>query len=215
MKTIYFLSGLGADERAFVSLQQNGIAGKPIKWISPKKHESLREYCARLTDQLDADSGIVLVGVSFGGIVAQEISKLVKVDKVIILSSIKSVRELSWRLSVVRALGLYRLAPSGLLKWANLLARSYSFGTQTKAESELLGQIIKDTDSSFMKWAIGELMRWKGGAPNPAVVHIHGDKDRIFPIGRIRNAITIAGGSHFMIVNRAKEISELIEKEIG
>ena len=66
-----------------------------------------------------------------------------------------------------------------------------------------------------MKWAIEEMMRWKGGAPNPAVVHIHGDKDRIFPIGRIKNAITIAGGSHFMIVNRAKEISSLSKRRLA
>lgn len=215
MKTIYFVSGLGADERAFQFLQQNGITGKHIKWVAPKKHESLRDYCMRLTEQLDAPGGIILVGVSFGGIVAQEISKLVKVDKVIILSSVKSAKELGWRLNLVRALSLHKLAPSRFLKWSNLLACDYYFSIRTKAESKLLHLIVKDIDCSFMKWAIDELMRWKGGAPNPAVVHIHGDKDRIFPIGQIKNAITIAGGSHFMIVNRAKEISELIEKEIG
>jgi pimeloyl-ACP methyl ester carboxylesterase len=215
MKTIYFISGLGADERAFQFLQQNGITGKHIKWVAPKKHEGLRDYCMRLTEQLDAPGGIVLIGVSFGGIVAQEISKLVKVDKVIILSSVKSAKELGWRLNLVRALSLHKLAPSRFLKWSNLLACDYYFNIRTKAESKLLRLIVKDIDCSFMKWAIEAMMKWKGGAPNLAVVHIHGDKDRIFPIGHIKNAITIAGGSHFMIVNRAKEISELIEKEIG
>jgi len=215
MSTIYFISGLGADERAFQHLQQNGITGKHIRWVTPRKHENLRDYCARLTDQIDTRSGIILVGVSFGGIVAQEISKLIAVDKVIILSSIKSANECSWRLNLARTLGLYKLAPSRFLKWTNLLACDYYFSIRTKADRQLLHMIIRDIDSSFMKWAVAELMQWKGDAANLAVVHIHGDKDRIFPIGRIRNAITIAGGSHFMVVNRAKEIAAIIEKEIG
>ena len=215
MKTIYFVSGLGADERAFQHLQQNGITGKLIKWVAPKKHESLRDYCMRLTDQLDAPGGIILIGVSFGGIVAQELSKLVKVDKVIILSSIKSPEELSRPLNAARALGLHRLFPPSLVKWAATAIRGYLFGATTRAERELLRLIIRDTDTRFVGWAIEVMMRWRGGAPSPAVVHIHGDKDRIFPIGRIKSAITIAGGSHFMIVNRAKEIAEIIKKEIG
>jgi hypothetical protein len=65
-----------------------------------------------------------------------------------------------------------------------------------------------------MKWAIEEIMGWNNDQLNSELIHIHGDKDRIFPTGRIKNAINISNGGHFMIVNRAKEISELIGKEI-
>jgi len=215
MKTIYFISGLGADERVFQYLHLTGVNAKYIHWEIPQKHESLRDYSARLIPQIDLSGEVILLGVSFGGMVAQEISKIIPVHKVIILSSIKSIREFDWQLRLVRALRLYCFVPSRVLKWSNLLTGNYYFGTTTKAESHLLKLIILDTDRLFMQWAIREIMRWNyDGHSNPAIVHIHGDNDRIFPIKNITNAILIKGGGHFMIVNRADEISAIIEREI-
>jgi pimeloyl-ACP methyl ester carboxylesterase len=215
MKNVYYISGLGADERVFNYLKLTDVREKYIKWVVPEKHESLHSYCKRLTTQIDLTNDIILIGVSFGGIVAQEISKIIRVNKVIIISSVKSPKEFDWKLRCVRFLKLHRLAPSRFLKWSNSLTGDYYFGTETKAESDLLKLIIKDTDRFFMKWAIEEIMGWNNNQLNSGLIHIHGDKDRIFPTGRIKNAINISNGGHFMIVNRAKEISELIEKEIS
>ncbi|HEY5746117.1 MAG TPA: alpha/beta hydrolase [Chryseolinea sp.] len=215
MKTLYYISGLGADERVFRYLTLPGIDQKHIKWVEPKKQERLSDYCKRLIPQIDLERGVILVGMSFGGIVAQEISKIIKTDKVIIISSVKSEREFDWQLNMVRVLKLYRLVPSPLLRWSNLLTGDYYFGTQSKLESDLLKQIIKDSDMPFTQWAIAEIMRWKNDRVTDNLIHIHGDKDRIFPIKRIKNTTRVDNGGHFMIVNKAKEISALIEKEIS
>jgi len=211
---IYYISGLGADERVFKYLDLGQLEYKYIKWETPAKHEKLQDYCKRLIAQIDLSKEIILVGVSFGGIVAQEISKIIETKKVIILSSIKSAKEYNWQLSLVRKLKLHKLAPSRFLKWSNRLTGDYYFGVTNRSESELLKQIIKDTDRFFMKWAIEEIMSWKGNSTNTNIVHIHGDKDRIFPVNRIKNFISIKGGGHFMIVNRAKEISDIIKFEL-
>lgn len=215
MKAIYYISGLGADERVFGYLQLKCENQKHVKWVTPKPQEGLHEYCKRLLDQIDLSQDIVLIGVSFGGIVAQEISKLIKVKNVIIISSVKSAKEFDWQLRCVRFLRLHRIVPSRLLKWSNLLTGDYYFGTKTRAESDLLRLIIKDTDRTFMKWAIDEIMKWDNVIANDKLMHIHGDRDRIFPIARIKDPIRVIDGGHFMIVNRAREISEIIEKEIG
>ena len=215
MKTIYYISGLGADERVFKYLNLQGVNEKYIKWETPQKHETLKHYCKRLTEQIDLGNEIVLVGVSFGGIVAQEIAKIIKVEKVIIISSVKSAKEFTFQLKLVRFFSLHKLVPSRFMKWSNLLTGDYYFYTQTKAESALLRAIIEDTDMFFMKWAIEEIIKWDNTSIDHNLTHIHGDKDRIFPIRKIRNAIRINDGGHFMIVNRAKEIAEIIEKEIN
>ena len=44
----------------------------------------------------------------------------------------------------------------------------------------------------------------------PNIVHIHGNNDGIFPIKHIKNCIVIEGGTHVMILNKAKEISKLL-----
>jgi len=72
---VYFISGLGADERVFQFIDLTKIEHYFIKWNEPKKDESLSEYCLKLTEQIDKTNGIILIGVSFGGIIAQEILK--------------------------------------------------------------------------------------------------------------------------------------------
>lgn len=63
---------------------------KVIRWIKPDSQELLSDYCKRLTSQIDPADKIVLISISFGGIVVQEISKRIKVDKVIIIPNIKA-----------------------------------------------------------------------------------------------------------------------------
>jgi pimeloyl-ACP methyl ester carboxylesterase len=211
---IYFISGLGADERVFKYLNLGNYRYKHIKWEKPTSRESLLDYCGRLLKQIDLSEEIILIGVSFGGIVAQEISRIINVRKVIILSSVKSKEEFSWQLSTVSKFQLYKLVPSGILKWSNKLTGEYYFGVNSAIESELLKQILNDTDSMFLKWAIDAIMKWDGNSTDSNLVHLQGDKDRIFPVTRMKNFIRIVGGGHFMVVNRAEEISEIIKSEI-
>lgn len=211
---VYFISGLGADERVYQFLDLPGIDKTYIQWITPKKNEPLRDYAIRLSEQIDWQHEVVLIGMSFGGLVAQEIASVHKCRKVIIISSVKSPTEYSLPLSFARLTGVYRLVPPSLLKWSTRFIADYYFSTQSKEESRLLHQIIQDTDMTFLAWAIQKLMQWQG-APAPLnLVHIHGNQDHIFPIKPIKNAISIDLGGHFMIVNKSKQMSVLLTHEI-
>ena len=207
---VYFISGLGADERVFQFLNLSGIAHHFIKWLVPEKAESLKGYATRLAKQIDMDQEIILIGVSFGGIVAQELAKLLPCKKVIIISSIKSHTEFSWAMALARKTQIHQVIPTWLLTVSNKLTADYYFGTTTKAESKLLHQIIRDTDPVFMRWAIHQIMNWHNISYPENLVHIQGSNDRIFPIGKMKNVIQIAKSGHFMIVNQAGQIEQLI-----
>jgi pimeloyl-ACP methyl ester carboxylesterase len=213
MKTVYFISGLGADERVFQFLDLPGIEKRFIQWVTPEKGESLNAYCRRLIIQVKPQNEVILVGISFGGIVAQEIATIIPCQKVIIISSVKSPDEFNWSLSLVRKTKAHRIVPAWFLKATNHLSAAYYFSTKTKEESQLLHQIIRDTDQKFMVWAIDQIMEWRGNN-TITVTHLHGTADRIFPIRSIRQATTISGGGHFMIVNRASEISKLLQETL-
>jgi pimeloyl-ACP methyl ester carboxylesterase len=210
----YFISGLGADERVFQFLDLPGIEKIYIKWIDPEEQESLASYANRLTAQIDLTQEVILVGISFGGIVAQEIAKIKACKKIILISSIKSPQELSWQLSLVSFCRVYRLFPAKVLKWSNALTVDYYFSTTSKTESKLLHQIIKETDDRFMIWAIDRLMTWKNPNPQADIIHIHGTADRIFPISPIKSCIKVQGGGHFMVVNKSVELSKIIMENI-
>ncbi len=160
-RKIYFISGLGADERVFQFLDLPGYQGIPVVWEKPLPGESLSGYAARLLTQIDTQRRVILIGVSFGGIIAQEIAKLVSCEKIILISSVKAVTELPWTMQLVKFTRLYRLFPPPVLKWLNLLTAGYYFGTETQAEARLLRAIIQDTNNDFMQWAIARIMDWQ------------------------------------------------------
>jgi pimeloyl-ACP methyl ester carboxylesterase len=213
VETIYFISGLGTVERVFKYLILPYIVSRFIVWEKPAKNERLHHYCKKLIRQIDISGKVILVGVSFGGIIAQEIAKIIPVEKLIIISSIKSVHEFNWQLKAVQKLCLYRLVPSRLLKWSNQLTGNFYFSVENKDESEMLAAIFADTDRHFMKWAIAEIMQWENEKPFKGIIHLHGDRDRIFPVNNIQNYLGVPGAGHFMIVNRAAIISEILIRE--
>lgn len=191
-----------------------GFELRYITWEKPIQSETLHNYCQRLIRQIDTSGKVILAGVSFGGIVAQEIAKIIPVEKLIIISSIKTANEFNWQLKAVQKLQLYRWVPSRFLKWSNRLTGNFYFSVENEGEAKMLSGIIADTDRNFMKWAIAEIMRWKNEKPFEGIVHIHGDSDRIFPVKNIQRFKNIPGAGHFMIVNRASLISEILIREI-
>lgn len=207
---IYFISGLGADERVFKFLDLSQIDHQFIKWNEPKKSESLATYCKKLIEQIDQKHEIILIGISFGGIIAQEIAKIILCKKIIIISSVKSKSEFSWQLKLASGLQIHKIVPLWFLTLSNKLTANYYFSIESKEESILLHQIIKDTDPKFLVWAIDKIMNWKNESHPKNLYHIHGNADKIFPIKNIRNAIEIPTGGHFMIVNKASQLQPLI-----
>lgn len=84
----YFISGLGANKRIFSKLKLNeNINMIHIDWISPNKNESLASYAERLSKVIDLSQPFALVGVSFGGMIAVEMAKLLNPATTIIISS--------------------------------------------------------------------------------------------------------------------------------
>ena len=98
LKDIYCVSGLGADERVFQKLKLEGYQPIHIRWVEPENKESITDYAKRLTEQIKSDEPI-LIGLSFGGIIAIEIAKQINTKKVILISSTKNQQEVPFLLS--------------------------------------------------------------------------------------------------------------------
>ena len=77
-------------------------------------------------------------------------------------------------------------------------------------DEDLLSKIIMDTDPHFIKWALHKILIWTGEIREGEFLRIHGSNDRLIPL--IGNAQMIEGGGHFMIVDRANEVSNLINE---
>lgn len=205
---IYCLSGLGVDKKAFQNLKAEGLELVHIDWIKPQKSESLEHYAKRLFDLSDLPQEYNLLGLSFGGMIATEFSKIRKPKQLYLISTITSRAELRPIFKLIGLLRLHRIMPASILKRSNFIT-NYFFGVNTKEEIKLLRQILKETDPYFLKWALNAILNWKN-TERPAATIIHGTHDKILPIGKNADHM-ISNGGHFMIVSKGKEISEILK----
>ncbi len=211
LKDIYCVSGLGADERVFQKLKLEGYQPVHIRWVEPERNESIADYAKRLTEQINSDTPIV-IGLSFGGIIAVEIAKQINTEKVILISSTKNQQEVPFYFKIFRWLPIYRLIPARIILWFGQLLAAWFFSLETLAERQLFKAILLDTDAKFMKWAIDRVVTWKNELIPENIYHIHGESDRIFPYRFVHEDFKIKRGGHFMIMNQAEKVSNLIQK---
>jgi len=202
---IYAISGLGADQRVFKFLQLDHEL-IPINWIIPLKNEPIQSYALRLAKSIDLEEEFALLGVSFGGLIAVELSKILNPKITILISSIETKNELNPMFRWFGNTRINKLFPVSFFNPPRWIAY-YLFGTNKK---QLLNSILNDTDLNFAKWAVNELLNWKNEDSLANVVKISGSNDKILPPPKNSEIILISGGEHFMIVDRADEISEII-----
>ncbi|TDS12309.1 alpha/beta hydrolase [Sphingobacterium paludis] len=209
---IYIFSGLGADERAFQNIDFSGLDIQHVKWLTPNNEESIRAYAKRLATQI-IEKEPILIGLSFGGIMALEVAKHIAVKRIILLSSAKKKDEIPIYFRLAGKIRLHFLLPTALLKKANCV-NFWLFGTSTLADKKLLKDILSDTDVTFLRWALQQIVRWDNESTPCPIAQLHGTKDRILPIRFVNDADLIDAGGHFMVLNRAKEVSVFIRKHL-
>ncbi|MCF6349460.1 MAG: alpha/beta hydrolase [Flavobacteriaceae bacterium] len=210
--TIYFVPGLAASSSIFEYLQlPENFEIILLEWLIPKsKTETLNSYAKRMSENIK-HTNFILVGVSFGGIVVQEMSSYCKPLKVIIISSIKHENEFPKRLKTLRKTKTYKLAPINALVNIEKFTK-YAFGNTVKKRIDLYKKYLAMRDKVYLSWAIHNLLHWKQTNKNPNIIHIHGNNDAVFPIKNIKNCIVVEGGTHAMILNKAKHISTILKK---
>jgi len=209
MKELFLISGLGADKRVFNFLNLSLYIVHYIEWIDPGTHESIEEYAKKISMQIDIEKPI-LVGISFGGMIAVEIGKQIETEKIILISSARSKKDLPPNF-LARKLKLHTLIPARILKKSNAIL-FWFFSVKSKTEKKLLRSIIKDTDEKFLKWAIDKIVTWENEIELNNIVRIHGTSDRLIPFTTAD--YTIEDGGHLMIMNRATEIDKIIKDVI-
>lgn len=210
---IYCLSGLGADKRVYQFLDLPGVELVHIEWVTPAPNERLEDYAFRLSENIDDSAPFYLMGLSFGGMLATEIAKIKKPQKLIILSSILGKHEVPTLHRFAADIKLHKIMPANLLKTPNIFTYM-AFGLETPESKELLKQILNDTDPDFFVWALSAIAGWENEEILDCI-RIHGTRDRILPVDITNVEHVIDGGGHFAIVDRASEISKILTESLS
>jgi pimeloyl-ACP methyl ester carboxylesterase len=211
---VYLMPGLAASSSIFerIVLPDDVFEIVLLEWEIPLDNETLGNYAKRITQKI-IHPNPVLIGVSFGGILVQEMARFINTRKVIIISSAKTNLEFPRRMKLAKTTKAYKLIPTNLLANVESLTK-FSFGTKINQRLKLYEKFLRIRDKRYLDWAVEQIILWERTVADENVIHIHGDADDVFPIKYIRNCIVVKGGTHIMILNKFKWFNENLPKII-
>ncbi|MGM0934097.1 MAG: alpha/beta hydrolase [Bacteroidota bacterium] len=225
---VYFMPGLAANSSIFefIELPKDKFKMHFLEWIIPQEDEVLTSYTKRLLKYIKHKDP-VLIGVSFGGIIVQEMCKFIEVRRLIIISSVKCRAELPRRMRIAAETGLFKFLPVSLLDYVDYFEK-LAVGEFIKKRAKLYRKYLSVRNHRYLNWAIKNMVLWDCDKPRKDVIHIHGDKDEVFPAKYINGFIEVKGGTHVMVINRYRwfnkhlpeiiltgKIKKKIHEEIG
>ena len=211
---LFFISGLGADHRAFSRIKLGGYDQTHIPWQVPEKGETLETYARKLAKPIEDAENPIVIGLSLGGMITAEMSTFIPHMKGVLISSIKHPDEKPRLLKAGKYFPIQGLVTGGMMKsmsWTWPLTQSKT----RKKDIEFMMQMFRDQNNRFLRWATLAAPRWQPKGDLDKLSHIHGTEDRMFPHYRIIDPITVEGGSHMMVYTNGEEVTDLLQKELN
>ncbi len=208
------MPGLAASTKIFenIKMPEDVFEMFLLEWEIPLEKESLADYALRMTKKINHENP-VLIGVSFGGILVQEMAMHIKVKKLIIISSVKTNEEFPARIKFAKATKAYKMIPLNLLLNLENLFK-FSFGERVNDRLKLYEKFLSVRDINYLEWAVEQVVLWDRTEPMENVIHIHGDYDDVFPIRNIKDYILVEDGTHVMILTKYRWLNANLPKII-
>ena len=213
---LYCMPGMAASPKIFefISLPKP-INIHLLSWIPPLKDEPLTDYAIRMCERV-TQTNPILLGVSFGGVLVQEMSKYLPGCQVVIVSSIKSKDELPLSMKMAKKTNAHKLLP---MQWINNLDNLslFVFGEGIQKRLALYQKYLSERNPDYLSWAIDSLVNWDKTEISNNIIHIHGEKDTVFPIKNLSHPFIKIKGGHAAIITQAhwfnKELSKILIKD--
>jgi pimeloyl-ACP methyl ester carboxylesterase len=211
---LHLIPGVAADRRIFEKLELPGHEMKVLELPEMTAGSSIRDYVEKLAAGVVKEKPHVLIGMSMGGMIAQELAALTSPALVIIISSWKEPGEMPVSLKALRGTHPERVLTSKLIK--RILPLLYwQMGAENDEDRALIDSFVQTMPLDQIKAQLDASLNWNGpSSPFKKLVHIHGDNDHLMPIADIKGAIPVKDGGHMMVFNKAAEISELIKAHL-
>lgn len=218
--TLICIPGLGTDCNIFSDLLRylnyDAIIFIDYEEANLVDCHSFSTYAERIIkyhklDKIDDD--IIILGFSLGGIVGVELSKILAIKKIFLLSTIKVKNEAPGIFYVARKIQIYRFVPIWFSRnVVPILGRLA--GEMDRRGYLLYKEMLKKWTFKKFFWARKLALKWTNNDFPKNCIHIHGTRDKIFPVKKANPDYIIKNGTHNMVLSKASEIAEIMLKEI-
>ncbi|MCC7502749.1 MAG: alpha/beta hydrolase [Flavobacteriales bacterium] len=209
--TIYLLPGMGCDARLFERLHLDGYEVVKLEWPSFGPKDTLADIAGRMAAEVRSTEPHVLVGVSMGGMVAQELALLTEPQKVVLISSWTGPQEWPAHVRIGARLGMHRIIRDWTMR-ASWPVKRLMDPRDVDVDRLLWDMAVKQS-ARQLRYGTGAIMRWKGSRWTGPLVRIHGDKDIVTPL-RFPVDHLVNGGQHVMILTKADEVTACLRSAL-
>ena len=199
---IYLLPGMTPGDRIFDRLMPMLPNASVVSWLEPGPSESLTSYATRIAATLTSAPCFV-AGVSFGGIVAVEVSRIVQPHRCFLISSIRNPKQLPPWLWMCRSFVGHRM-----LNAVGQLATVVPSTIRTRSTTRVTK--LAGDSGAWHRWATSAVLGWEpdSSAMETPVIQIHGDSDTTFPIRYTTPDVTVQGGGHVLPMTHSAEVAD-------
>ncbi|MFK7756738.1 MAG: hypothetical protein AB8B53_07385 [Flavobacteriales bacterium] len=216
--TVYLIPGMGTDQRIMAGFDfGENVKHVLVEWPeNAMEHEGLKGLARSIATQIDTTQKFILLGVSMGGMLSMELTQIVNPEAVILVSSVKSSKELPFKYKLGRVIPLHLL-----LTEKRLIKKAENEKTWREIESEelrnLYADMLKKCGSRFLKWQMSSIVNWKFKDQKVPceIFHIHGDYDKVLPMRKTSANRVISGATHKLIANGRDVIQMEVRKFIS
>jgi pimeloyl-ACP methyl ester carboxylesterase len=213
MTPVYFIPGMGTTSEVFSDLDLDKEY-RFLEFLEPFKDENLSQYATRMNESIQHKEEIILVGMSMGGFIAQEIAALRPVKKIILISSFSKGQDWQYFLKWIKKYNITDLMTQRAFKDI-IMSTLYVLPGYSSVIRKKSIEMAKSFSKEYFEFAAKQLLGWTPISVNSEVVQIHGSHDELFPIASFQPKYTIDRGGHLMIFTHPTEISQILKTELA
>lgn len=212
---IILLPGLGLDERLYASQKIEFPQIQVPTWLKPRYFETLPAYAERMAEAVNPNGPCYLGGMSFGGMVALEMSRHLDCRGCFLISSIRTREELPYWARFLAPWAWILPPRSDLIGVAAGTALTWTVARFLPRRWQQFCVHLSKTRAPILPWACRAVIRWNPSDPFPCPIHqIHGDHDPIMPIRNTRPDEIVTRGGHLLPLTHPFMISHYIRKKM-
>ena len=211
---LILFSGMGADASVFLP-QKLAFPNLIVPdWPIPDADDDLSSYCARLAADIDPGCPCFVGGASFGGIIALEVARHLNAKACFLIGSVRGPQQLPLRIRALRFLGFgIGLLPISMLQRSAASSAESARLVASPAVAGVMRQ-FSSANADVLRWSARQILRWDSEYDDLPTFHIHGDRDRVFPIRYTTPDEIVQGGGHVISLTHGPKVNEFLRKHL-
>jgi pimeloyl-ACP methyl ester carboxylesterase len=204
---VYFIGGIATNQHLFDYYFPHIPGAVYLPFPRHDAKDTMTTYVQKFLPLIDTKQAFTLVGNSMGGIMAMELGCYLRPEKTILISSIKNRHEMPLLLKQLQFTRLHQLMPGqALIKGIEIGSRFIGEINRVPGLRKLVVEMARSNRPDFLHWCVNAIVQWQGPDQYGKVIHLHGTKDKLFPIEKIHDPVPVIGGTHYMILNKPQEV---------